>query len=91
MITIPMRVSVSEENIPMVVSASSGIVIPSEISVAIEVSASDVYTGEYTVVPETNEIVLETKNKFMTDDVTVERIPRNYGLITWNGSILTVS
>ena len=27
----------------------------------------------------------------MTDDVTIKPIPQNYGLITWNGSFLTVS
>ena len=51
----------------------------------------DPYTGEYTVTPSTETQVLSTKNLRMTDDITVGAIPQNYGLITWNGSTLTVS
>ena len=33
------------------------------------------YTGDYTVIPKVYEQTLETKNKSMTDDVTVEAVP----------------
>lgn len=49
------------------------------------------YEGAYTVVPGTVAQVLRTGGKAMAEDVTVEPIPQNYGLITWNGSIITVS
>ena len=49
------------------------------------------YEGSYTVTPTTQRQTLSTANKLMTDDVTIEPIPSNYGLITWNGSTLTVS
>lgn len=49
------------------------------------------YEGSYTVTPTTQRQTLLTANKLMTDDVTIEPIPSNYGLITWNGSTLTVS
>ena len=40
------------------------------------VIADNPYTGEYLVVPKVAEqTVLETENKTMTDNVTVERIP----------------
>ena len=51
----------------------------------------DPYTGEYTVTPSSEEQVLRTKNLRMTDDITINPIPSNYGLITWNGSVITVS
>ncbi len=49
------------------------------------------YTGDYEVTPAQHEQVLQTINKIMTDDIRVLPIPSNYGLITWNGSVLTVS
>lgn len=49
------------------------------------------YEGEYTVTPTTEAQTLETKNKRMTGNVTINPIPSNYGLITWNGAFITVS
>lgn len=51
----------------------------------------DPYTGAYEVTPSQETQTLETKNKRMTGNVTINPIPNNYGLITWNGSIITVS
>lgn len=49
------------------------------------------YTGSYTVIPSESAQILATNAKRMTEDVTIAAIPQNYGLITWNGSYLTVS
>ena len=49
------------------------------------------YEGDYTVTPNGAEQVLHTRGLRMTGDITVERIPKNYGLVTWNGSFLTIS
>ena len=49
------------------------------------------YTGAYEVTPSGETQTLETENKRMTGNVTINPIPNNYGLITWNGSIITVS
>ena len=49
------------------------------------------YRGSYYVRPAPMEQVLETTGKVMAHDVTIGAIPNNYGLITWGGSVLTVS
>ena len=49
------------------------------------------YEGEYTVTPQAVEQILQTKDKLLTDNIVINPIPSNYGLITWNGSTLTVS
>ena len=49
------------------------------------------YTGAVTVTPGAEAQVLSTRNTVLLSDITVEAIPSNYGLITWNGSVLTVS
>lgn len=49
------------------------------------------YTGETVVTPRSEEQVLETGEKYLTSNITVRPIPSNYGLITWDGSVITVS
>ena len=49
------------------------------------------YDGEYNITPTNQEQVLETVGKRMLQNVKVAPIPSNYGLITWDGSTLTVS
>ena len=49
------------------------------------------YTGAYEFTPTQGTQVIEIANKKATADITINPIPSNYGLITWNGSVLTVS
>lgn len=56
-----------------------------------QIDPSETYQGAYEVTPSQQTQVLPTNGKVLTDDITVKPIPSNYGLITWNGSILTVS
>lgn len=49
------------------------------------------YTGETTVTPTQSTQTLQTSGYVMEDNITINPIPSNYGLITWNGSVLTVS
>lgn len=49
------------------------------------------YAGSYSVAPGASAQTLATEGKFMEHDVVVGAIPSNYGLITWNGSVLLVS
>lgn len=58
---------------------------------ALEIVRGDPYEGEYTVVPSALKQILQTKDKLLRENVVVAPIPRNYGLITYNGFELTVS
>ena len=49
------------------------------------------YTGEYELTPSAEPQTLNTAGLRLTRNVTVNPIPQNYGLITWNGAFLTVS
>lgn len=51
----------------------------------------DAYAGTYEVTPTASEQVLPTEGRTLAHDVVVSRIPSNYGLITYNGSVITVS
>lgn len=49
------------------------------------------YSGAHEVTPSAETQVLETASLYMTSNITINPIPSNYGLITWDGSTLTVS
>lgn len=49
------------------------------------------YRGDYSVTPSTQRQFLPTTNKTLSRSVVVEPIPSNYGLITYDGSVITVS
>ena len=49
------------------------------------------YNGAYNITPSEETQVLQTTGKRLTHNVVVEPIPENYGLITWNGAVLTIS
>lgn len=49
------------------------------------------YEGATSVTPSASAQILPTNGYRLTADITVDPIPSNYGLITWNGSTLTVS
>ena len=51
----------------------------------------ETYEGPYTVIPTSEQQTLLTEKLRMAANVIIEPIPSNYGLITWNGSVLTVS
>ena len=51
----------------------------------------EIYSGPYVVTPSGQTQTLSTENRILTQDVVVNPIPNNYGLITWNGTVITVS
>lgn len=55
------------------------------------VGETNPYTGEYSISPSESEQVLMTKNKYLINNLIINPIPNNYGKITWDGSVLTVS
>lgn len=61
------------------------------LSVGAEVFSPAVYHGAYSVTPSGIAQVLATAGKALAEDVTVDPIPSNYGLVTWDGSSITVS
>ena len=62
-----------------------------EFTVGTGVAPGETYQGPYTVTPNGRTQTLATRNLTLTGDITVNPIPQNYGLITWNGAFLTVS
>lgn len=49
------------------------------------------YGGPTDIVPTGSAQVLATAGTAVSADIVIEPIPQNYGLITWDGSVLMVS
>ena len=54
-------------------------------------ATADEYDGPYEATPTASAQTFPTTGKLMTADFVVNSIPSNWGLITWNGSTITVS
>lgn len=50
-----------------------------------------IYDGATDVEPNQSIQTLATAGKVLLTNITIQPMPSNYGLITWNGSTLTVS
>lgn len=75
MITVPMRVSTEGIEVPMTIG-SDGQTIGMTIGAGYSVIEGETYDGSYDVTPKAHtEQVLETRNKLMTSDVTVFKVP----------------
>ena len=49
------------------------------------------YTGSYEVTPTAYTQTLNTTDKILTQDIIINPIPSNYGLVAWNGAALTIT
>lgn len=49
------------------------------------------YMGEYTFTPSNETQEIATADKILSQNIIIEPIPSNYGLVTWNGSTLTIA
>lgn len=49
------------------------------------------YQGPYEFTPTTETQTVHTTDRVLTDEIVIDPIPNCYGLISWDGSTLTVS
>ena len=62
-----------------------------ELYSSLEISTVPAYAGPYQYTPSQSAQTISIANKKATQDITIDPIPSNYGLISWDGSVLTVS
>lgn len=95
MSTAPMQVNMAVADtsflVPMQVAVSGVIVDMNSSTNVAPLPPPQPYEGDYVVTPTQSTQTLSTAGMKMTGNVTINPIPNNYGLITWNGSIITVS
>lgn len=87
--TVPLQLAGQDQQIQLNVGVSQDIALGMD--TAVKASINERYDGPYTVTPAGEAQTFATAGKLMTEDITVNAIPGQYGLVTWNGSTLTVS
>ena len=85
------ELTISDMSLLFDLTVGGGVDIDGELQPPVAYLPVNPYTGSYEVTPTMEEQTLETDGYSMTANVVVHKIPSNYGLITWNGSVLTVS
>lgn len=90
MITVPMQVSVSEVLLPVAVAAGA-VSIPVQVAAAYQMREGEIYDGSYEFTPTRETQTVGTAGKLLLENIVINPIPQNYGLVTYNGSIITVS
>lgn len=92
--TIPIRIGMtvteSQQNYGLRV-IEKNIPISVDVETPIVAGVAKEYEGEYDITPTDTAQVFSTEGKRCPHNFIVEPIPNNYGLITYNGSIITVS
>ena len=85
-----LRIDTGSETIPLRVGGT-GEAVRAEVSPPFMPVYPGAYRGPYEITPTSEAQVMATGGHTMTADLIIDPIPSNYGLITWNGSTLTVS
>lgn len=55
------------------------------------VSNAPTFKGEYEITPTEEVQVIKTAHNILNRDIVINPIPSNYGKITWDGGVLTIS
>lgn len=90
-IVVNAKVVHNQVDFPMKVEEDS-FVLSAKLATPIDINRNiPVYEGPYTVTASSEPQIVETNGLLMRGNITVNPVPSNYGLITWNGNNLTVS
>lgn len=85
-----MTISTTQVRAPVTVQGSSARV-NAGIGVKYNFVNADTYEGAVEVTPSDEQQTLQTAGLIVPNNIVVNPIPSNYGLITWDGSTLTIS
>jgi len=87
---IPMTVSVNSVTVPVSMTTNSQ-VFDVAAGAEFNVSTYPDYAGEYEFTPSSTPQTISTRDMVVHGDIVIDPIPNNYGLITWDGTTITVS
>ena len=89
-ILVPMTVAAAEPAIPVSVAADS-VLLPVGLGASYSLVEADNYDGPYEFTPTAETQMVQTAHKVLIDNITINPIPSDWGHISWNGSVLTIS
>ena len=89
--TVSVNAVLSDNIVEVSPSLSGNISATAEMATLIRTTNYEQYSGITTVTPSSVAQVLPTEERVVLENIIINPIPSNYGLITWNGATLTVS
>lgn len=89
--TVTVQANLAGSLVEVFPALSDNITVDAQLTTAISHSDFDEYEGPYEFTPTQETQTAYTANKVLTENIIINPIPSNYGLITYNGSVLTVS
>ena len=89
-IVVPLSIAESVQQVALTIAED---IVPLAVGLAtpIQVVTGEHYSGQTDFTPSAEQQVIHTEGLFVDDPIIIEPIPNNYGLITWDGSTITVS
>ena len=88
-VIVPVKIATTTTTIP--VTVKTDVLQGVTFDYSVNLIDAESYDGPYRYTPTMEEQTIPINNKRATHDIVIDPIPSNYGLITWNGSVLTVS
>ena len=89
--TVTIKAKITDSVVAVTPSLSGNISVNAEMATLIRTTNYEEYSGATVVTPSSEAQVLQTESKVVLENIVINPIPSNYGLITWNGAVLTVS
>lgn len=89
--TVTIEPKVTNSVIEVIPSLSGNISASAELVTVLRHSQMEEYDGPYEFTPAQSTQTALTENRVLLENIIINPIPSNYGLITYNGSVLTVS
>lgn len=89
--TVTVEARIADSIVAVSPEINANIAVDAELANLIRTTNYEEYSGETVVTPSAEAQVLQTGNRVVLENITINPIPSNYGLITWNGAVLTVS
>lgn len=89
--TVTIEPKVTNSVIEVIPSLSGNISANAELVTVLRHSQMEEYDGPYEFTPTQSTQTALTENRVLLENIIINPIPSNYGLITYNGSVLTVS
>lgn len=89
--TVTVNANLSGSVIAVTPELSGNVSADAEIVTKVRVTQYPDYSGEYEFTPTQETQTIPTDHTVLLNNITINPIPNNYGLISWNGSVLSVS
>ena len=86
----PVSVAVTDVGLP-VECGNNAVTIPVTFGMSMRSADFPWYDGAYEFTPSQEAQTIEIQDMVAARNITINPVPENYGLITWNGSVLTIS